>query len=424
MREILGISLISLCFSRLTAYDIECKWKSNVSDIEDVAHHKYQVLEECLFYKLTNEADRMQGKTNALMLLPPTVAGGETLEVQILDGSIRELWMNEIFKEMNINGYLKVSWKDRRLRWNPEEWKTENLKIKSLGRLWVPDINSDKHSTVSQSVDYVTYNDLQTNYNGNITAKLEFRMHAQCEIDYTEYPNDRKHCCFNLQSSLYKRYIKYFLEHEDGSDMLKTDALRTNWHIDRSQSWILKGTQDGDNRAEKLEVCIGVYRKSTTLALELSLPVLISALILLLAPFFGKFNQQIYVKMFALLLQFMSFEFLSDKTPQVGFGDTIPKIYVFYAFTIGMTVLSLIATVMIAAMSRVKRKVPPAHRYTLLSSVLNANLCCGSEEEPVTDGTSSKDATSDWLQIHTALNNIASILLIIIYIIGAVAIAF
>lgn len=170
-------------------------------------------------------------------------------------------------------------------------------------------------------------------------------------------------------------------------------------------------------RAERLEVCVGVVRKSSTLAVELTLPVLISALILLLAPFFGKFNQQIYVKMFALLLQFLSFQFLAEKTPQLGFGDNIPKICefyylkklkylilkiyvniiktfkitdVFYAFTIGMTVLSLIATVMISAMSRVKRKVPPAHRYTLLASLLNANLCCGSEEEPTTDGTSSK----------------------------------
>lgn len=32
----------------------------------------------------------------------------------------------------------------------------------------------------------------------------------------------------------------------------------------------------------------------------------------------------------------------------------------------------------------------PAHRYTLLASVLNANVCCGFEEAPVTDGTSSK----------------------------------
>ncbi|CCD70545.1 Neurotransmitter-gated ion-channel ligand-binding domain-containing protein [Caenorhabditis elegans] len=416
--------LLSLVTLSVAAYDIDCKWKSNITDIEDVAHHKYQVLEECLFYKLTSDADRMQDKSNALMMLPPTVAAGETLEVQVLDGSITEMWMNEVFKEMNINGFLKLSWKDRRLRWNPEEWKTEVLRLKSMGRLWSPDINSDKLQTGSQSTDFVNYHDIQSNYNGNVTARLEFRMKAQCQIDYTEYPNDRKHCCFNLQSNLYKRYVRFIMEHEGAHEMLNTKNTKTNWHIDPMYTWISKMNQENDNRAERLEVCVGVVRKSSTLAVELTLPVLISALILLLAPFFGKFNQQIYVKMFALLLQFLSFQFLAEKTPQLGFGDNIPKIYVFYAFTIGMTVLSLIATVMISAMSRVKRKVPPAHRYTLLASLLNANLCCGSEEEPTTDGTSSKDATSDWLQVHSALNNLSSILLIFIYIIGAIVIAF
>lgn len=424
-RVVVAITVVLAAVS--SAYDIECKWKHNISDIEDVAHHKYQVLEECLFYKLTSDADRMQDKSNALMMLPPTVAAGETLEVQVLDGSITEMWMNEVFKEMNINGFLKLSWKDRRLRWNPEDWKTETLRLKSMGRLWSPDINSDKLQTGSQSTDFVNFHDIQSNYNGNVTARLEFRMKAQCTVDYTEYPNDRKHCCFNLQSTLYKRYVKFIMEHGDGHEMLDTKNIRTNWHVDPTWTWIMKLNQDNDNRAERLEVCVGVVRKSSTLAVELTLPVLISALILLLAPFFGKFHQQVYVKMFALLLQFMSFQFLSEKTPQLGFGDNIPKIYIFYAFTIGMTVLSLIATVMISAMSRVKRKVPPAHRYTLLASLLNANLCCGSEEEPTTDGTSSKmsqDATSDWLQIHSALNNISSILLLFIYIIGAIVIAF
>lgn len=86
--------------------------KVQLSDIEDVAHHKYQVLEECLFYKLTKEADQIQGKSNALMLLPPTLAAGETLDLQILHTSVRQLWMNEVFKEMNVNGYiLLVSWR-------------------------------------------------------------------------------------------------------------------------------------------------------------------------------------------------------------------------------------------------------------------------------------------------------------------------
>lgn len=36
------------------------------------------------------------------------------------------------------------SWKDRRLRWDQIDWKTDTLNIKSFGRLWVPDINSEK----------------------------------------------------------------------------------------------------------------------------------------------------------------------------------------------------------------------------------------------------------------------------------------
>ncbi|CAD6191506.1 unnamed protein product [Caenorhabditis auriculariae] len=185
----MAISVLLLVVGAAVAFDSDCKWKSNVTDIEDIAHHKYQVLEECLFYKLTNDADKMQGKSNALMLMPPTVAAGETLDVQVLHATVREMWMNEVFKEMNINGFINVAWKDRRLRWDPSEWKTDSLKIKSLGRLWVPDINSDKYQTVSQSVDYVTFHDLKSNNNGNVTARLEFRMHAQCDIDYTEYPN-------------------------------------------------------------------------------------------------------------------------------------------------------------------------------------------------------------------------------------------
>lgn len=72
---------------------------------------------------------------------------------------------------------------------------------------------------------------------------------------------------------------------------------------------------------------------------------------------------------------------MADKTPQLGFGSTVPKICenspqaltlvphcsrpltdVFYAFTLAVTVISLIVTVLIAAMSRIKRKVPPGRR--------------------------------------------------------------
>ena len=51
------------------------------------------MLEDCLFYKLSQEADKMQGKGNALMLLPPTIAAGETLDVEVLNIVVRQMWM-------------------------------------------------------------------------------------------------------------------------------------------------------------------------------------------------------------------------------------------------------------------------------------------------------------------------------------------
>lgn len=35
----------------------------------------------------------MQGKSNAISILPPTVAAGETLDVEILEIALKQLWM-------------------------------------------------------------------------------------------------------------------------------------------------------------------------------------------------------------------------------------------------------------------------------------------------------------------------------------------
>ncbi|KIH60089.1 hypothetical protein ANCDUO_09667 [Ancylostoma duodenale] len=106
------------------------------------------------------------------------------------------------------------------------------------------------HQTGQQSSDYVTFQSLSSNNNGNVTGRLEFRIQAHCEIDYTEYPSDIKHCCFNLQSTIYKRYVKYFLENED--EHLDISQLKTNWQIENS--WVKKGTQEGDNKKTFTEV--------------------------------------------------------------------------------------------------------------------------------------------------------------------------
>ncbi|VDK17350.1 unnamed protein product [Anisakis simplex] len=239
---------------------------------------------------------------------------------------------------------------------------------------------------------------------------------------------DRKYCCFTLKSLIYPHYIKYFLsrgelrelfEFSDGIDLTK---VRTNWHIESASIHV---EQDEDDRkAQVLEICLAVQRKSMTLRIELTIPMVVSSLLVVIAPFFGTLKDQINVKLFAILIQLLSFTNLASKTPQVGFGNTIPNIYLFYVFTLATTVISLLITLIISAMSRIHRKLPPAHRYTLLASVLNTNLCCGNEVGTViaTDGTSTKDNQNDWLQIHIAINNLISFIIMVAYCFGIVII--
>ncbi|TMS35734.1 hypothetical protein L596_003066 [Steinernema carpocapsae] len=344
--------LLTLAFAQI---DQECKWRDNITDIDELAHHKYQVLEDCLFYKLSREAGKMQGQGNALMVMPPTVAARETLDIEVLKVNIRQMWMNEVWKEMHIDGYFTMSWKDRRLRWEVSDWKTDVVNVRSYGRVWVPDINSEKHQTSMQSSDYTTFQGTVAKSNGNITTRMEYRMQAHCETDFTDYPDDKKHCCFTLKSTLYPHYIKYFLV-DDHIDMSK---MRTNWHIEEATVRQLSDLED--MKTQVLQICVTARRRSSTLRIELTIPVFISALLVFITPFFGKIEQQVYVKLFAILLQYMSFQFLVTRTPQVGMGDNVPKIYLFYTFTLIVTALSLVLTLLISALSRIERRVPPVN---------------------------------------------------------------
>jgi hypothetical protein len=149
---------------------------------------------------------------------------------------------------------------------------------------------------------------------------------------------------------------------------------------------------------EQLRLCVTAERASTTLALELNVPMVISALILLASSLFGTLTQQLFVKLFAIHLQFISFQFLVDKTPHVGFGETVPKICEeicrnfsvkvikilnrksdffkdkFYVFTMAMTIANMLTSVVMLALMRVQRTLPPPHSMLLLAHTFNTQV--------------------------------------------------
>uniref|UniRef100_A0AC35U576 Neur_chan_LBD domain-containing protein n=1 Tax=Rhabditophanes sp. KR3021 TaxID=114890 RepID=A0AC35U576_9BILA len=407
-------------------YDYNCAWRhtdvKDGDDITEIAHHKYQMLEECVYYKISSEANKDQGRGNSIITLPPTRVSGETLEVEIQQVGFRQIVMNEMFKTMNLNGFILLSWKDRRFKWTQADYKLDEIRLKSSSRLWIPDINTEKSQNTAQSSDYIVYKDIKARNTGNITTRMEYKVEAECDTDYSDFPDDKKHCCFSLKSSMYPTYIRYTILHK----ILDLSMLKSNWHVSQGETHVVK--DEHNPKTESIQVCLHVKRRAPILRIELVLPMVISGLIVILSPFFGKIEVQLYVKLFALLLQFLSFQFLSQKTPSFGFDETVPRLYVFYTFTIIITFLSIILNLVASALNRFPRQFPPPHRLTLFANLFNSIAYCSAadyaDDTNLEKASSSKDYSSSWGQIYVALNNIFSMAVLVIYVIGIICIAF
>jgi hypothetical protein len=429
IRVVVLIVSASLIRAQLPFPDPTCSWVSNLTDVQDLPQHRYMILEDCLYYNLSQEADSTVGKGNALVLLPPTKEIGDKIQFNIHKVTVRQVWLNELWKDMTINGYIQVSWNDYRLKWNSQKWKLDTLTIKSYGHLWVPDINSERYQTATQSSDFTMYHNLQAKNNGTVSATFEYRMQAVCDTDFENYPQDVNSCCFNLKSYLFEKLMEFKVWQRDGR--VDPDLAQTNWDLrDITADTLIKDT--GSTKTQSLRVCLKAARQSSTLKIELTVPMVVSAVLVLIAPLFGTMQSQVYVKLFALLLQFLCFQFLVTRTPLAGLGDATPKLYRFYEFTLAMTLASLIITLVAGAISHMERSMPPSHRLVLMATAFNNHLCCGGVRWEYPNGSSGGDNPNqqagkpavdyrrDWREIFIAVNNICSIVLMISYVIGVI----
>lgn len=78
----------------------------------DLPQHKYLIIEECLYYFLSQEADKLQEKPNSLVVLPPTKKANEKIEVAVEKMIVRQLWINELWKEMHVSGFFQMVFKN------------------------------------------------------------------------------------------------------------------------------------------------------------------------------------------------------------------------------------------------------------------------------------------------------------------------
>ncbi len=203
------------------------------------------------------------------------------------------------------------------MQWDTHDWRMRRLKIRHQTHIWVPDIeHREDNSPQRRANSPILYRDIEANFRGTVSTTAGFGLQAHCEMDLNNYPDDKVRCCFGFRSKLYRDKLRFKLSEDD---VQFADKFRSTWEV---KDVSLSTEED----AKTLKVCLVAMRMSKTLKLELTLPMAASAVLVLLAPLFGTFTSQHFVKMFVLLLQFLCFQFLVYRTPHLGFGGVVPKL--------------------------------------------------------------------------------------------------
>ncbi|VDN22280.1 unnamed protein product [Gongylonema pulchrum] len=228
------------------------------------------------------------------------------------------------------------------------------------------------------------------------------------------YPEEENDCCLFFSTNDFSQKVHFDVKAESKTPVSQHRTVAT--------------ARVGGSPTELLHVCIHARKQMSTLRIALRLPVSITTMLMLASPLFGHLNMQLYVKLFALSLQTISFLFLCSIAPENGFGKTKPKIYTFFETVVILTIISIMVNLIAIALSRVRRTVPPRHGLYLAAKVVNRLVCC-IEPDPTASycrhlddstGTnfenSQPDYTTEWRHIYIAVNNLYSAFALAVFI--------
>ncbi|VDN22683.1 unnamed protein product [Gongylonema pulchrum] len=242
------------------------------------------------------------------------------------------------------------------------------------------------------------------------------------------YPEEENDCCLFFSTNDFSQKVHFDVKAESKTPVSQVVRMKKapNAPIspaDEHSAWILEHrtvatARVGGSPTELLHVCIHARKQMSTLRIALRLPVSITTMLMLASPLFGHLNMQLYVKLFALSLQTISFLFLCSIAPENGFGKTKPKIckYIFlntfFETVVILTIISIMVNLIAIALSRVRRTVPPRHGLYLAAKVVNRLVCCiGTNFE-----NSQPDYTTEWRHIYIAVNNLYSAFALAVFI--------
>ncbi|CAB3400467.1 unnamed protein product [Caenorhabditis bovis] len=326
----------------------------------ELMQHEQTTLEQCLYYYLAGESAKKLGRLNiphSIASVPPNYLSQEPVTVNFAQFTLQHFELNEYLKDISIHGYLDLNWHDDRLMWNQDTWKKNKLVVHSFHHVWVPLLGSQNPENHLKNGDAFEIRKVETSNQGNVTAKVAFSLRTFCDdSDFENYPNDE------------------VIQFTSSGLPIFTDPKNF-----RDYGWGVSGTVpesfDDPSDVAQLGFCLNLKRAHSALKVELTLPLFIATVVFLLPPLFGSIKIQVFLKMFVMLLQFLTLLMFSQRiSPFLSSTSTTPKPMRFLEVALTLNLASITTSLIIFTAMKVKRTLPPWGKVTQIANLVNGVL--------------------------------------------------
>ncbi|VDK52166.1 unnamed protein product [Cylicostephanus goldi] len=147
---------------------------------------------------------------------------------------------------------------------------------------------------------------VETSATGNVSAVLAFSLRSFCDdSDFENYPDDVYKCCFTLEpqaNPVRFSQTTFFRGISTFQDIIEFDTsglpIFTDPKYFRDYGWKVSGTvpQSLEDPAQvaQLGFCLNLQRSSSSVRIELTVPMMVCALLFLLTPFLGVIKIQVH----------------------------------------------------------------------------------------------------------------------------------
>ncbi|CAI2339159.1 unnamed protein product [Caenorhabditis sp. 36 PRJEB53466] len=370
------VSLAALLLIPPSQESLGCKYTKNLTGNGDGGN------EHCLYYFLLKKEYEESGNIHSLIVNPPRT---DEMKITIENVLVKyvELVKGSTY-QFNVFGDIYLNWKDERLIWSKDgEFDIyDHLYLSNSSAIWTPHVID--HTLCMDGGCTYSVDDVDVYEGGMVYARIQFKYQASCAVDYKKFPEEDDSCCifftafepnvlrtkFEVEGKAKEKlsrpvYAQKVYEREEQLSEMAQE--HSPWVV--VERTISVSHLGGLESLEVLQVCVKAEKQMSTFRVALLFPVTLATYVMLASPLFGDLRTQIFVKLFALHVQTLCFLYLCTITPANGFLGIRPHIYTFYELIFSISFLSILITLVVMALSRVKRNVPPSHRLFLTAKL-------------------------------------------------------